>query len=111
METKLRVMLKRHEQEIDDLVIRCPHPPHKVTVHEDSSQVGRGSSTPMIKVTCKLCGKERGYHGLSPDWAKNHKTELKTFLISAEIPASVKDRDGFKWWDGVTNYPFCDCEE
>lgn len=110
METRLRAMMKRHEQEIDELIKHCPHPPHKVTVREDCSQIGRGSSTPMILVTCKLCGKERGYHGLDPSWARNHKTELKTFLIS-DIPDSEKDRDGFKWWDGVTNYPYNYCEE
>jgi hypothetical protein len=110
METKLREMMERHQKEIENLMHRCPHPPHKVTVYEDGSQIGRGSSTPMIKVTCKLCGRERGYHGLDPSWARNHKTELKTFLIS-EIPNSVKDRDGFKWWDGVTKYPHDYCEE
>jgi hypothetical protein len=110
METKLRVMLRRHEREIDELVARCRHPPHKVTVREDGSRIGLGSSTPMIIVTCKLCGRERGYHGLDSSWAKNHKTELKTFLISA-LPTCAKERDGFKWWDGVTKYPYDYCEE
>jgi len=47
---------KRHMEEIDSLRARCPHRPKWIKIHQDSSVVGLGSSTPSVHVVCQNCG-------------------------------------------------------
>lgn len=111
METKLRAMLLRHAKEREALRRHCPHPPHKMFVHTDGSGVGSGQAYPTILVTCKLCGKEKGYHGVYSVWAMRHKTILKNFgtvLIPKEGRSGI---DHLKTWIGETEYEWSNCEE